>query len=678
MSRRSKQQKYFLHTEGKELLSNLKNKIEEYHSYTKQNGIEDTFQRLYSNYYSGSLSKIGMRGNSTSTAFTLNKLQREGAQGARVGAKDSISRNLIQHQIRLITKHKPAVTAITSNSDVQSQTIAKLGSQLSEYYLWQDSSAVGKTIDKAVEYAIALLEAFVVTEYDRSQGDIVGYDQETMQPIFRGDNSCEVYHTLDMIRDVNVKDPLKNKWYIIRKYKDRYDLAAQYPHLESDILNLSEESQDRPELFNSSISSSDQVPYYVLYHKKTPAMPNGAHIEFSGDILFYQGNLEYSEFPIDRIAVSDLIDSNFGFSESINLLQLQQIHDILLSSILSNQASGGVSSIWLNSGDENIDVDQISEGLQLIRTATEPKPLNLTKTPPEIFNQLANTERSMEKSTSISSTQRGATEANLKSGSAIVAAISQSSEFMGPIDQARNTLIENVAYKLIDNLRKFDPEGERTALIVGQQNKPWLSKFKGQDLLDIKRIKVSQTNALERSAAGRKELAQFMVEQGLIKTPQSYLKVIETGSLDAISDPIVNKELMIESAREALQNGVSMTPILIDPHKELIEAAYSLLSTPEPRQDFELVKRVMEFIQVHLDLWRQMPPDLLALTGQQPPPQMPSQQPQNAPQQPQNQPPASPPSQVAKPIEGGLDQVQAPRMPTNPLTNQQFDPIQGQ
>lgn len=63
-----------------------------------------------------------------------------------------------------------------------------------------------------------------------------------------------------------------------------------------------------------------------------------------------------------------------------------------------------------------------------------------------------------------------------------------------------------------------------------------LTEFVGDDISSINRVIVQISSPLEQTVPGRMQIAQDLIQAGLITSPESYLSVIKTGSLDSVTD----------------------------------------------------------------------------------------------------------------------------------------------
>lgn len=118
--------------------------------------------------------------------------------------------------------------------------------------------------------------------------------------------------------------------------------------------------------------------------------------------------------------------------------------------------------------------------------------------------------------------------------------------------------------------------------------------------------------------AGKAQMASELLQMGLITTPQQYITVLTTGSLDAMTDEVDRTNMLIRSENERLVDGESVPAIATEKHSLHIKGHMDVLADPDLKQDPELVARVLEHIQEHLELLRTTDPNLLMMNGEQP------------------------------------------------------------
>jgi len=156
--------------------------------------------------------------------------------------------------------------------------------------------------------------------------------------------------------------------------------------------------------------------------------------------------------------------------------------------------------------------------------------------------------------------------------------------------------------------------------VVGKSNMYMVKEFDKDDINAISRVVVSVGNPLAKTTAGRVQMAEQLLQMGLITNPKQYLQIINTGELEVLYEGDFKELMNIKRENEFLMEGKgdSVYAIYLDSHKEHIMEHRTLLSDPDLRQNVQLVQSVMKHIQEHIDLLRTVDPDLLLITNQTP------------------------------------------------------------
>jgi hypothetical protein len=104
----------------------------------------------------------------------------------------------------------------------------------------------------------------------------------------------------------------------------------------------------------------------------------------------------------------------------------------------------------------------------------------------------------------------------------------------------------------------------------------------------------------------------------LIKNPQQYFMVMETGRLDSMVEGDMSDLLLIKRENEWLLEGKEVFANPLDQHRMHIMEHRAVINDPELRQNPELLTKVQAHLQEHIDMLRQVDPDLLMLINEQP------------------------------------------------------------
>lgn len=375
----------------------------------------------------------------------------------------------------------------------------------------------------------------------------------------------------------------------------------------------------------------------------------------------YEGPLPYRSIPLYSIKPSRVLGTPLGYSDLFDLLPLQDALNMLYSTVITNQAAFGVQTI-LNPSTCNIDASQINNGLAVLSynpQGGKPEALQLTSTPPEIFNFINFLIQTEETISGINSVVRGQPEANLRSGSAIAMIQSNAIQYMSNLQAEYVHLIEDVGMGIVQMLVDF-ADSPRIANIVGESGKAYVKTFKGEDLRSINRVIVDSANPMSKTIAGRINMADNLLQYGEI-TPKQYMNIINTGNIETATDNTVNEEMGIKKENEAMLEGKLPIAFFLDLHSEHIIGHRALISDPDMRENPELAQIVTQHIQEHIRLLKETDPQILMSFGQQPlqapPPPPPAS----------GQPPMEPNPATQPPVEQAVQQnnaqPQEPRLP---------------
>jgi hypothetical protein len=557
-------------------------------------------------------------------------------------------------------------TAANTDYDSQAQTIVARG--ILEHI--DREKHLDRYFDEGVEYAGYMGEGEIFIEWDPTAGDDYMPDQAG-QVQKNGDVTVGAYWPLDIVRDPTLRKYTDRTWIIRRRFRNKYDLAAHHPDLAKKILALSYDDDDeKRHIGPMSDADTDLIPEYTLFHAKTPAVPQGRLATvLSDDLVLIDGPLPYRRIPGYRISSDDLHGTGFGYTVGYDLLPLQTTLDALYSTIVTNQANFGVQNVAAPRGS-GVTVQEIVAGLNLFEYDAKggpPTALDLLKTPKEIFEFVASLEHLMETLSGVNSVARGNPEASLKSGAALALVAAQAIQFASGLQKSYAKLLEDVGTAIIEILQDFATT-PRMALIAGKNNRPMMKSFTNKDINKINRVTVDMGNPVLRTTAGKVEVANHLLDKGLVKTADEYLMVLQTGKLEPMIEGQTSELLLIKRENELLSEGKPCLAVLTDDHVLHIQENKTVLASPEARERPDVVQQTLAHLQQHIDLLKTMDPATAGLL----------KQPAIAP------PPMDP---MAGPADGGggvppgvmdaqnpalqaADKVKMPKMPKNPLNGQ--------
>jgi hypothetical protein len=621
---------YFAARDAKATASDVVYKVNAWSNNLEANGYLDKLRTAWSAYHGAFYTDMA----------TGHQITFGGVEGELANFPVNHYRNLAQHIIVMTTSTRPTMEARSMNTDYKSLTQTLLANGLLDYYMRE--KRLEYYLKTALEYAVVMGSGFIKMEWNATSGEMYEFNDETQTPIYEGDVGFVNLSPFDVVVD-NTKEDQNLDWMVCRTWKNRFDLAAKYPEIGDKIKSLPTKSEiHRYRFIGLGQNNTDDVALFEFYHKRTESLPDGRYMMFgSDDTIMYDGPLPYRNIPIFRVAAAEILGTPYGYTNMFDLLPLQEAINSLYSTVLSNQNAFGVQNILVPRGAD-IAFNQLTGGLNIIEANTQvgkPEALQLTSTPPEIFNFINMIKSDMETLSGVNSVARGNPETSLKSGAALALVQSMAIQFMSGLQQSYVKLIEDVGTNLILMLKDFAAV-PRVAAIVGKTNKAYMKEFKGEDLSAINRIVVDIGNPLARSTAGRVEMAQQLLQMGAITDPKQYFTVMDTGRLDVMYEGTQLDLMNIKSENELLMEGQSPQAVFCDDHRQHIQEHRSVLADPDLRTDPTLVSKVLAHIQQHIQLLQNTDPNILMALGQQPiqAPPPPGSQPAGPPSTPQGAP----------------------------------------
>ena len=668
---------YFAQEDSDKILGKLCEKIDKFHKTKDTTGEAKRWRKSRDLYYGQAFD--GIDGTSIGGVGEDSELSAYGVNHYR---------NLIKHVLALTCSQKPAYDFRAINSDLRSQQQARLANNIVESYLTE--KRLGRYMKQSAERCLVFKEAFVYMPWDTSLGrDLMAepaYDAETGEEVLdddgdpvmkikkEGDVNPMSLSPWDVVRDVHLRDWANNKWVIVRTDQNKYDVAAQYPQYKDKIESLDADYDndlfDKKKMTTTMADSdeNDLISVYEFYHLPTAALPSGRYVKFLGDeINLYDGAYPYikksgnNKLPVHRIVPGEMFESAEGYSEAYDIMALQQVANVLYSTFFTNQQAFGVQAIWMPDGC-GLAAEQIGKGLVVLKggpPGSQPIPLQLTSTPAEIFKSIEKVEQSMERLLGLNSAVTGADSSQM-SGIALGRMQAMAIQFSSNFQQAWAELQEDSGTWLLNLLQVF-AKTDRMVAIAGKNNKGAMQSFKGEDIDLIDRVVCDLGNPLSRVYAGRMDMAEKLIDKGLIKDPQMYIELINTGNIEPMLKGPTSKIELIAKENEALMEGKVVDAMVGDSHIQHAQEHRVIMDDPSIRAAaqsgdelaVQILNNTLSHIMQHKQLEETQEPFWFAVSGEQPPP----------PQQ-QGQPPqggSAPPSDVMP------QQAGAPELPPLPM-----------
>lgn len=607
---------YFATKPTEEIGGHLMDMIDEYYDHVESTGRMQLWLKAYDMYYNA--------------YFDGGQLRLGGPHDEYLLMVVNHFKNIILHMHNQTTSARISFEPRASNTDTKSQAQTLLATGLLDYYL--SEKRMNRFMKDANLSALLYGEGFVAMDWDTNLGDVIQTevnenDEGEEDTVREGDVKYYHYTPNNVIRDVYCDNFEDSPWIILRRFENKYELAEQYEEYASEIMHMDDSTGKYLNRFGDynlrSETESDQVASYILYHKKTKAVPEGRMIKFlDSDLILIDTVLPYDEIPVYREVPEEMEGTTFGSTIAFDLMPIQEMLNILYGIVITNQKTFGVQCIASPRGS-NLQYQALAEGLASLEYTVgpnggKPEPLSLLATPIEIFNHITTLEHQMETISGVNSVVRGNPEASLQSGAALALVHSTAIQFSQSLEQSYNELIQDVGTATIQMLKTFATT-KRVVAISGRSNRSYLKEFTSDDISDISRVTVDTGNPLMRTTAGRVQIAENLLEKGLVTTPEEYLQVVNTGRLEPLIEHETAELMNIRSENEAMAENKEVTAVLTDNHSLHIQSHKAVLASPEARNDPKIVEATLAHIQHHMNIL--MDPanaDLLQMLGQQP------------------------------------------------------------
>lgn len=566
-----------------------------------------------------------------------------------------------------VTSQRPAFQAMAINTDHKSQAETQLAAGLCDYYM--RSKRLEEKLKSATEYALFLREGYITADWDVFGGNAYAVNPDTNKAVYEGDVLFEAHSITSVCR--NVQNYGEQDWYIITRQKNKWDLVAKYPELKDKILAVKvskgrlSESLDLSYQISVDQSDNDIIDVHTFIHRKTEAVPNGRMVSFVAyDAVMFDGPLPYDRPYVFQISSAKAFQTAFGHCSQMDLMPLQDALDMVFSIVLTNMNAFGVQNLMSPKGN-GVSFSKLTEGLNLIEYDAKmgpPQPLNLLQTPAEVFNFATMIISNQETISGQNAIARGNVPPTM-SGTAMALVANQALQFNSGVQHSYNMLLEDVGTALIELLKTF-AKAPRIAQIAGKSKRSLMKSFKDEDLLKVGRVTVDAANSMSKTAAGKLELANNLLNSGLIKTPEQYISVFSTGNLEPLYEHDQAQLSLIRLENEWLGEGKPVQVIMTDDHSLHALEHSCILNSPESRENPQIVSNALMHIQQHVDFGKTIDPVLAQMLRfaplQMPPPEM-----------------APPPQEVTETTNTITDQAQEiapPNMPKIAGTSETFNP----
>lgn len=605
------QKEYWLKKEAKEVASRLSGLHDKWNRASTHPVATSWYRNLLS-YYAPVLEATSME---SALMFT-------GEQGELVKMVVPQAKSLTEQLATITTKAKLAfkATAVAQGGDVI--RASRLGDALSMHVV--ETQSLDTENYSLVEGGLILGAKFTYTRWRTDRGRFYSAEEDG-RLLYDGDLDITLLNPWEVIYDTSVAKWEDLNWVEVREKINRYDLIAQFPDLEAEILNLppAKVTSGMFSDLGNDVSHSDDVYVYSLYHKSTPALPMGRMMFYSSpDTVYYDGANEYETIPVEPFMPKRMQGLLVGYPFLSDLLPSQQMLDHSFSAIATNQAANAVQNVLIPNGS-NINIMDIN-GMNWVNYTPQnvpgggkPEALQLTQSAPETFKFIDVIVKHMEQISQISAALRGDPPPGVTSGVAIATLHASALEFVTSVFKAYKSCMENTMMHAVNAYRKFC-KIEKIVALTGQKNQTLNKKFVGTDLDPINKIRLPLANPLMQTIGGRLDVAEKLLQAGLITATGDYVAIIEGAPIQQIYENELSESDRIQEENEMLAMGEEPLILMTDDHPMHIRKHKKLLEDRANREEGQFTQQILNHIMQHYELYKNQDPLFAAIlkTGQ--------------------------------------------------------------
>lgn len=540
----------------------------------------------------------------------------EGEQGELVKMIVPQARSMIRQLVSILTKNKLSFNAVAESSAMDVIHAVRLGNAVASNLVADND--LDKQSDSLCELALIHGMSFIETAWRTDKGEkIVG---DGHRAYYAGDVEIAVRSVMDVLFDPTIEKWENQPWVEVRKLRNKWDLIAQYPDLKDNILQLSKVAEAATVATNYSYlqDNDDMVWVYELYHRPSPALPEGRIMLYSNEkTVYYDVDNKIGKIPVEEMKPEQVQGTAFGYPQLSNLLPAQEMLDAIISAVSTNESALGVQSVLVPRG-ANISVQEI-QGLNYINfTPTntpgggKPEALQLAKSSPDSFKLIELYTGFLSQLSNINGALRGTPPPGVTSGVAIATLATNAIEFLDAIAKSLSLALEKTIYNGIKSIAAYGAT-ERSVPLGARDSQIYMKTYTASDLDPIQQIKITQNNPLMQTMAGRTEIAEKLVQSGLIKTAQDYISVLDGAPLNKLYADELSENDLITTENEVLIEGKKVLALSTDAHPLHIRKHAALLNDPQVRSSNKHVGLILEHILEHVKLEKETDPTLKAM-----------------------------------------------------------------
>lgn len=532
-------------------------------------------------------------------------------------------RTLIKHKKNLVTGDRLNFTPEAGTSDGDAMEQVTVARHVIDYAL--DQKQLEKGLRDCQEIALYLGAGFVVLEWDPYQGTPIGKKDPTTGIVpMSGDMDWCVLSPYDVTHEP-VRDYRACRWHVVRRFKNKFDLAARLRDRgdHQTALRLLEQSyRDTDYLYTMPASEDsfggESIPTYTLYHDRTPSMPKGRMMEVTGDgLVIDDRGLPYPRALVYRMCPSTFGGTSIPFADSWTWLPLHEMANAVMSPMLSRIDAFGHPIVNVPEGGDWSPQDFGPYRVHESPTGTDaPSLIDFSAFPPTMPTFYGLIKAELESISGINSVVQGRPAENISSGSMAVLVHSQALEFVTD-DVEQFVFVSESTVMGVIQLYQSRATESMLITISGKEGEAGVKAFRGDAIKTIKRVKAKRADPAMRTTAAKEQAANVLLANGLLRSPQEYLAMVSTGTYDSIFTDDVRMMALIREENAILLKGGNVHVAEVEPFHLHIPEHMALLDM-YAKSHPEIETAIKKHIAATMKQWKELSmtrPDLLQAMG---------------------------------------------------------------
>lgn len=146
-----------------------------------------------------------------------------------------------------------------------------------------------------------------------------------------------------------------------------------------------------------------------------------------------------------------------------------------------------------------------------------------------------------------------------------------------------------------------------------------MGTYYGFTLIEEPHFLLGDFTVTHNTTAGKTQIASELLQYQLLKTPEQYFTVLNTGNLETMTEDTQDELILIKKENETMLSGKAVKAMAIDQHVMHIKGHRSIMSDPEMREpeNEQLAALALNHINEHIEMLKSVDPALLAIIGEQ-------------------------------------------------------------